>query len=373
MYSVQSVSDFLSNRHPDCEVRSDDFSFCLRFVRTVNWADHGRDILNFVISYIDANPSSGDSSRIAGLEPADDVDSTLLKLDNLPTISPGAASPLQRKYRDRLIVGIGHSLGGGGTAFAATACPSLFSSVIFLDPVLVAPHHPRRTTRPLAGGALVRKQKWKSREDALAGFRKKAFFNAWDDEVLRGYCEFGMRDLPDGSVALKTTARNEAVSPSLPMDNFSSLTIRLVPFFLLIAISAHLCRRLRCRVSPCKRSIVDSAEIAPGTLDLGRRGTIRDPRLERRHDLPRAGSALDVDQDERDGSPRRARETARDGGSHRRFPEEDLSDKLVETVERSSLNMSYFPRSLQSVVTREDRHMQRMAQRRKRAKESELT
>ncbi|GAA6012026.1 hypothetical protein JCM11491_000143 [Sporobolomyces phaffii] len=176
-----------------------------------NWCDHGRDILNFLISYIDANPSPSDVSSLPALEAAGDVDASLFKLDNLPTISPGAASPFHRRYRNRLIVGIGHSLGGGGTAFAATACPSLFSSVIFLDPVLVGPHHPARSTRPLATGALVRKQKWKSRAEALEGFQKKAFFRAWDEEMLKGYCEFGLKETKDG-VALKTTARNEALT-----------------------------------------------------------------------------------------------------------------------------------------------------------------
>ncbi|GAA5874577.1 hypothetical protein JCM16303_002909 [Sporobolomyces ruberrimus] len=176
-----------------------------------NWADHGRDILNFVISYIDADTTTDDSSTTPILQAGSDVDSNMLKLDNQPTISPGPASPAQRKYRDRLVVGIGHSLGGGGTAFAATACPSLFSSLIFVDPVLVAPQHPQKSTRPLAGGALLRRQEWKSREEALEGFKKKAFFRAWDEEMLKGYCEFGLKDTKDG-VALKTTARYEALT-----------------------------------------------------------------------------------------------------------------------------------------------------------------
>ncbi|GAA5893666.1 triglyceride lipase [Sporobolomyces salmoneus] len=197
----------------DCVLQGDSATLNEDVLDSVfNWVDHGRDIVNFLISYIDANPSSSDSSPLPALQPAADIDPTLLKLDNVPSIAPGPASPAQRKYRDRLIVGIGHSLGGGGTAFAATACPSLFSSVIFLDPVLVAPHHPARSTRPLAGGALVRRQKWKSKEEALEGFQKKAFFKAWDEEILKGYCEFGLRDTEDGGVALKTTARNEALT-----------------------------------------------------------------------------------------------------------------------------------------------------------------
>ncbi|GAA5948093.1 hypothetical protein JCM3765_007106 [Sporobolomyces pararoseus] len=183
-----------------------------------NWCDHGRDILNFIISYIDSEPSATEADI---LEPSarSNLDSKLFKLDNniiSPSIDPAAEAtstpPSQRRFRDKIIVGIGHSLGGGGTAFAATACPSLFSSIIFLDPVLVTPHHPAKSTKPLASGALVRREKWNSREEALESFKKKEFFKAWDPEILKGYCQFGLRDTLDGKVALKTTARNEALT-----------------------------------------------------------------------------------------------------------------------------------------------------------------
>ncbi|GAA6060001.1 hypothetical protein JCM10212_001159 [Sporobolomyces blumeae] len=173
-----------------------------------NWSDHGRDILNFVISYIDAEASSG---LDAVAEPPEGVDRTRLELDNVSTIDPGASNPLERRYRGRLIVGIGHSLGGGGTAFAASACPSLFSSVVFVDPVLVSPSMGGKSTEPLAAGALVRKQRWTSRQEALEGFKKKSFFQAWDPRVLKEYVEFGLKETQDG-VALKTTAWAEAMT-----------------------------------------------------------------------------------------------------------------------------------------------------------------
>ncbi|ORY36942.1 hypothetical protein BCR35DRAFT_60181, partial [Leucosporidium creatinivorum] len=100
-----------------------------------NWADHGRDILNFVISYLD-NPSSPDSTSTE-LPPLQ-ADSSLLALDT-ESRAEGGASPSSRLWRDRIIVGIGHSLGGGGMAYASSASPSLFSSIIFCDPVLPWP------------------------------------------------------------------------------------------------------------------------------------------------------------------------------------------------------------------------------------------
>jgi len=212
---VASVSPYSAQREKQ---DTDHFLFS----RTVSWADHGRDILSFIISYIDSTPSDSSSSSLPTPKPASDIDTNLLKLDNLSEIESGAAVPSQRRYRDRLIVGIGHSLGGGGTAFAATACPSLFSSIIFVDPVLVAPQDPTPSTRKLAMQAILRKQKWSTKEEALEGFKKKAFFTAWDEKMLEDYVTFGLRETKDG-VTLKTTARSEAVSDLLPLASVQML------------------------------------------------------------------------------------------------------------------------------------------------------
>ncbi|GAA5877563.1 hypothetical protein JCM8547_007732 [Rhodosporidiobolus lusitaniae] len=182
-----------------------------------NWADHGRDLLNFIISYIDSptlsSPSS--SSTPAVLSPASSVPSALFSLDTTPP-PPGLSPPTSRTYRNRLIVAIGHSLGGGATAYASTALPSLFSSVIFVDPVLPTPDIQTRAMEKLTTGALVRREKWKSREEAMKGFTKKPFFAAWDRGVLEGYVEHGLREV-SGGVALKMTARNEALTFCDPM------------------------------------------------------------------------------------------------------------------------------------------------------------
>lgn len=197
---------------------------------TVNWGDHGRDVLNFIISYMDSptlaslppNPASP-----VVLAPAPDVPPTLFSLD-ASTPAPGSTTPTSRTYRDRLIVAIGHSLGGGATAYAATALPSLFSSLIFVDPVLPTPSIDTRSMEVLSTGAIVRKEKWGSRKEALEGFEKKPFFGAWDRKVLEGYVEHGLKAV-DGGVALKTTARNEAVRSFLFRSLPVSLPVRSTP------------------------------------------------------------------------------------------------------------------------------------------------
>ncbi|GAA5820525.1 hypothetical protein JCM11251_003029 [Rhodosporidiobolus azoricus] len=183
-----------------------------------NWEDHGRDLLNFVISYIDsptAISSLSSSLPPQPLCPANKIPPSLLSLDASPP-SPGSSSPALRTYRNRLIVGIGHSLGGGATAYASTALPSLFSSVIFVDPVLPKAEGPPRPMEKLTTGALIRREKWKTRQEAKEGFEKKPFFQAWDRKVLDGYIEFGLKDVEDG-VALTCTARNEALTFCDPM------------------------------------------------------------------------------------------------------------------------------------------------------------
>jgi len=140
-----------------------------------------------------------------------DVPAHLHLLDSQPSLPPGPPLAAARTYRGRIIVGIGHSLGGGATAYAASALPALFSSLVFVDPVLPDPSNSTRAMTRLTTGALMRRETWKTRAEARDGFVKKPFFQSWDPRVLEGYVEHGLVDTADG-VALKVTARNEAVS-----------------------------------------------------------------------------------------------------------------------------------------------------------------
>ncbi|GAA5899334.1 hypothetical protein JCM5296_007536 [Sporobolomyces johnsonii] len=220
---------------PDCVIQGDSALLNEDIIGNVfNWADHGRDLLNFIISFIDSpSPRSPSPSSPVVLTPCADVPASLLTLDNSTPTPSGPASPSDRTYRDRHIVGIGHSLGGAATAYASTACPSLFSSIILVDPVVpfVELSSPPPTVQPLSTKALIRRQKWKSREDALEGFKKNPFFAAWDEQVLEGYVKHGMRDAKDG-VVLKTPARNEALTfadPSIVAACRAALRLSSLP------------------------------------------------------------------------------------------------------------------------------------------------
>ncbi|SCV72099.1 BQ2448_4793 [Microbotryum intermedium] len=179
----------------------------------VDWSDHGRDIANFLISYLPdpLSPSSTSSTNLPYISSPHNT--TRLALDNL-AVAAGSIYPTWRIFRNRLIVGIGHSLGGGGMAFAATAQPSLFSSIILCDPVLLPPGADR-VMSALTKGALVRKETWGSKQEAKEGFLKKAFFRGWDARTLNLYVELATKEVigKDGKkgVALKCRAKDEAL------------------------------------------------------------------------------------------------------------------------------------------------------------------
>ncbi|KAM0791474.1 hypothetical protein ACM66B_005927 [Microbotryomycetes sp. NB124-2] len=184
---------------------------------TFTWADHGRDIAQFLVSYLDDPTRPATSSD--DMLPPQQVDSALLTLDTAKS-KPGADKTSARIFRNRLVVGVGHSLGGGGMAYAASAVPSVFSSVIFCDPVIV-PTDVARSVVGLTMGALVRREQWSSKQEAKDGFLKKAFFKKWDSRVLDLYCDAGLKELSDGTVALKCRARDEALVFCDPCANAS--------------------------------------------------------------------------------------------------------------------------------------------------------
>lgn len=179
--------------------------------RIDTWADNGRDILNFIISYLPFFSSTPSTSSTTPL-PSSSAPASLLSLDNVPQPA-GDASPVQRTHNDRLIVGIGHSAGATALSYAATAVPSLFSSVILCDPVVPAGEV---SWAMLAKGALNRRETWSSREEAKGAFLKKGFYQVWDDRALESFCQHGLKDV-EGGVALKCRPVNEAVRPLLPL------------------------------------------------------------------------------------------------------------------------------------------------------------
>ncbi|KAG8915901.1 hypothetical protein FRC00_007804 [Tulasnella sp. 408] len=154
----------------------------------VSWADNARDILNFLLHFLPSNPQE------AGLP------------DELDAISLDEASRRSRfGFRKRKLVGIGHSLGGCSMARAAIDFPSLFSSLVLVDPVIMPAldKDPSGGIEKLQAGAVARRSRWSSREEALESFRKTPFFQAWSPAALETYVTEGIVSDPAGGVKLK--------------------------------------------------------------------------------------------------------------------------------------------------------------------------
>ncbi|TDL19494.1 alpha/beta-hydrolase [Rickenella mellea] len=168
-----------------------------------DWADNSRDILNFLLNYLpdirDPHLSSSNSSRC----PA-----------HLPRLSDEVVSKRRSGgFDDRILVAIGHSFGGCTATLAALTHPSLFSSLILVDPVITAPWIVRAThLKTMVLGAIRRRAVWDSREEARRLFAANPFFAAWDPKVLDTYVEHGLvQDVANEKFVLKTPARQEGV------------------------------------------------------------------------------------------------------------------------------------------------------------------
>jgi pimeloyl-ACP methyl ester carboxylesterase len=63
---------------------------------------------------------------------------------------------------------------------------------------------------PMSISARKRRAVWPSRAEAIASYGSKPPLDALRSDALRAYVEYGMRDLPDGTVELKCRPEHEA-------------------------------------------------------------------------------------------------------------------------------------------------------------------
>lgn len=83
-----------------------------------------------------------------------------------------------------------------------------------MDPVILPKEMDPKTYRYLRAfipGAVVRRNRWTSREAAFADLKPKLPFRTWPDEVLRLHVQHGLVETADGDVRLKCSGFQEAV------------------------------------------------------------------------------------------------------------------------------------------------------------------
>lgn len=95
-------------------------------------------------------------------------------------------------------IGVGHSMGGHSVTLAAALEPGLFSGLVLVDPVIL-PASAYRAPRPQTEHfAARRRNEWESPEAMFQRFRSRPPYAAWQEQVLRDYCEHGLLPNPSG-------------------------------------------------------------------------------------------------------------------------------------------------------------------------------
>lgn len=127
-----------------------------------------------------------------------------------------------RKEMPLPLVGVGHSYGGNNLVNVSLMHPRLFTSLVLLDPVISGP-----PSNPGAGpskASTFRRDLWPSREEAVAGFKKSAFYQTWDPRVLEAWNQYGIRETPTllypaekGPVTLTCTKHQEVFTFLRPL------------------------------------------------------------------------------------------------------------------------------------------------------------
>lgn len=125
------------------------------------------------------------------------------------------------------VIGVGHSLGGVATMVAAVKRPDLFSQLVLIDPVFLAPHllaiveervqnQEEPFEFPMVSVAQKRRDWWSSRAAAYEHLRPKAVFARLSDEAMWDFINYGLTDDSNGGVRLAFPKAWEARIYSIP-------------------------------------------------------------------------------------------------------------------------------------------------------------
>ena len=126
----------------------------------------------------------------------------------------------------RAAVGVGHSMGGHTVAAAAIQHPEAFASLLLIDPTIFSPE--RYGGRAFDASFILRRRAvFSSPDEMWERFRDRPPFSAWQPEVLRDYCRYGV--LPQGdrfvlacppsveaSIYGHSTAPESDINPAIP-------------------------------------------------------------------------------------------------------------------------------------------------------------
>jgi pimeloyl-ACP methyl ester carboxylesterase len=95
-------------------------------------------------------------------------------------------------------IGIGHSMGGHAIAEAAAMRSATFAGLLLIDPTIFPPE---RYHQPPYDASFIRRRRnhWISTDEMFERFYNRGPFGNWKLEILRDYCDYGLRESPDGN------------------------------------------------------------------------------------------------------------------------------------------------------------------------------
>lgn len=138
------------------------------------------------------------------------------------------------------IIGLGHSLGGLISLFAANRQPQLFKKVIMLDSPIIHPFKAwifkqlkgyglSHYVTPGGKGIITRRQEWANKKTAYQYFKTRRSFANFNDDCLQDIVNFGTIANPSGGRTLKIPPLLEAKIFKTFPDNYHELKSNVVP------------------------------------------------------------------------------------------------------------------------------------------------
>jgi pimeloyl-ACP methyl ester carboxylesterase len=113
---------------------------------------------------------------------------------------------------DPRLLAAGHSKGATSLMTVAWRLPAAIPRIWAYEPIVFPRYEPslQDPDNPMSAAARRRRAVWASREAAIASYGSKYPLDVLTDEALHAYVDYGMRDLPDGTVELKCRPEHEA-------------------------------------------------------------------------------------------------------------------------------------------------------------------
>jgi pimeloyl-ACP methyl ester carboxylesterase len=219
-------------------------------VRSSPWTDWGGDGPTLHLAHANGFPPEAYATLIRCLVPSFHV-VTSASRPLWPSSRPetiASWAPLADDLADALerhgvtsAIGVGHSLGGVLSAWAAAANPRLFSRLVLIDPVLFAGVRARvwgwarrlglASRLPLVRITRRRRDRFPDLEAARTRWQRRSVFRSWDPRCFDDYVRAAFVPHADGGIALRYPKAWEArvfeLSPHDPWSRMHGLDLPL--------------------------------------------------------------------------------------------------------------------------------------------------